>query len=188
VFEEPLANAAAKAQDVFINNDVSHPVPVKEVNTDANGNIKVREQGVASITGTVGLDPTRNTVKIDASSETPVASSLYAGHGYTVPAGKTLVIQYVSVKIDTLNGDPDVGQSSAPNITVTTGGVGVVHYLAPTAVEEVIPFPGLLNTTFVASQELTLYADADTDVTVAQDCSGGCGALSASISGYLINN
>jgi hypothetical protein len=44
-------------------------------NLDPNGNIMVHEQGTASVTGTVGLDPGANTVKLDASANAarPVA-------------------------------------------------------------------------------------------------------------------
>jgi hypothetical protein len=37
-------------------------------NLDSNGNIKVHEQGTASVNGTVGLDPGANTVKLDAAA------------------------------------------------------------------------------------------------------------------------
>lgn len=49
VFRDPLANAAAFAQSVFISNGTSDPVPVAEQNRDAAGNIRVHEQGTANV-------------------------------------------------------------------------------------------------------------------------------------------
>jgi hypothetical protein len=51
VLREP-ANAAANAPSIFMSFDTSHPVPVREQNIDANGNIKVHEQGTANVNAT----------------------------------------------------------------------------------------------------------------------------------------
>jgi len=48
VFRQPVADATGLL-NVFVTNDSSHPVPVREQNTDANGNIKVHEQGTANV-------------------------------------------------------------------------------------------------------------------------------------------
>ena len=48
VFRQQVADASSLL-NVFVTNDSSHPVPVHEQNTDANGNIKVHEQGTANI-------------------------------------------------------------------------------------------------------------------------------------------
>jgi hypothetical protein len=48
VFRQQVADAA-NLVNVFVTNDSSHPVPVREQNLDANGNIKVHEQGTASV-------------------------------------------------------------------------------------------------------------------------------------------
>jgi hypothetical protein len=44
---------AAQITSVFVTNTASHPVPVNATNTDANGNIKVHEQGTATVQGAV---------------------------------------------------------------------------------------------------------------------------------------
>jgi hypothetical protein len=41
---------AAQITSVFVTNDASHAVPVRDQNTDTNGNIKVHEQGTANVT------------------------------------------------------------------------------------------------------------------------------------------
>ena len=48
VFRQQVADASALL-NVFVTNDSSHPVPVREQNLDANGNIKVHEQGTANV-------------------------------------------------------------------------------------------------------------------------------------------
>ncbi len=52
VFRTQVADAASAVLNVFVTNDSSHPVPVREQNTDANGNIKVHEQGTANVSVT----------------------------------------------------------------------------------------------------------------------------------------
>ncbi|HEY6960603.1 MAG TPA: hypothetical protein VI408_01800, partial [Gaiellaceae bacterium] len=49
VLREPVADAAAPIASVFVSNDASHPVPVREQNLDANGDVKVHEQGTANV-------------------------------------------------------------------------------------------------------------------------------------------
>jgi hypothetical protein len=45
---------AAQITSVFVTNDSAHPVPVQEQRTDANGNIRVHEQGTANVNVTNG--------------------------------------------------------------------------------------------------------------------------------------
>jgi hypothetical protein len=48
VFRQQVADAAS-VLNVFVTNNSSHPVPVREQNLDAQGNIKVHEQGTANV-------------------------------------------------------------------------------------------------------------------------------------------
>lgn len=43
-----VADQVSQITKVFVTNDSAHPVPVQEQRTDANGNIKVHEQGTAN--------------------------------------------------------------------------------------------------------------------------------------------
>src|SRR5262245_4290063 len=45
VLREPLAKAASPFASVIVGNDPSNPVPVREQNVDANGNLKVHDSG-----------------------------------------------------------------------------------------------------------------------------------------------
>jgi hypothetical protein len=49
VMREPIAHAAS-AMSVFVSNAKTNPIPVAEQNLDTNGNIKVHEQGTATVT------------------------------------------------------------------------------------------------------------------------------------------
>jgi hypothetical protein len=46
---EPLAWAAPPITSVFVTNDEASPIPAREQNLDANGNIKIHEQGTANV-------------------------------------------------------------------------------------------------------------------------------------------
>lgn len=54
VLREPLAWAAAPITSVFVTNDESRPIPVREQNVDPFGLIKVHEQGTADVYVTNG--------------------------------------------------------------------------------------------------------------------------------------
>jgi hypothetical protein len=49
VLQERLAWAAPPLPSVFVTNDAANPVPAREQNVDADGNIKVHEQGTADV-------------------------------------------------------------------------------------------------------------------------------------------
>jgi len=70
VFRQPVADAASLL-NVFVTNDSSHPVPVREQNTDASGNIKVHEQGTANVNVT--------------NSSLPVSAPAVTGGGGAAP-------------------------------------------------------------------------------------------------------
>ena len=85
---------------------------------DANGNVKVHEQGTAQVAGTVGINAAANDVTVDNSAANPVPvavqeqpiepvqvrTRVFLEDGesdkeeavYTVPAGKLLVVTFVS--------------------------------------------------------------------------------------------
>jgi hypothetical protein len=49
ILRVPMANAAGSVASIFIANDKQHPLPVEEQNLDADGNIRVHEQGIADV-------------------------------------------------------------------------------------------------------------------------------------------
>jgi hypothetical protein len=76
-----IAQATGLAQAITINNTPAQAVPVREQNLDG-GNVKVHEQGVATVTQT----GTRLRINLDAPNHCHMSSR----------AGKQLVIEYVS--------------------------------------------------------------------------------------------
>lgn len=91
VFRQQVADAASLV-NVFVTNDSSHPVPVREQNLDANGNIKVHEQGTASVDITNATVPIHEqgtaSVNVTNSSLSVAPSSISGGGGaVTIQAG-----------------------------------------------------------------------------------------------------
>jgi hypothetical protein len=125
VFRTDIAQATGLAQAVTVDNTTANPVPVREQNLDARGNINVHEQGTASVNvtnsslavheqgtaavheqGTANVNVVSSSVPVSQAGA-PVTIELNTDITYTVPAGKRFVIQY-------LNGgnapsDPDTG-------------------------------------------------------------------------------
>jgi hypothetical protein len=95
---------AAQITNVFVTNDASHPVPVAQQGTAnvnvTNSTVPVHEQGIATV----------------QPAGTPVWFDLRQGSsGYTVPAGKRLVVQYI-------NGVHDPSNSGVTNFWLQTIG------------------------------------------------------------------
>lgn len=56
---------AAQISTVFVSNDAAHAVPVREQALDANGNLKVHEQGTASVNVGNAFVPVRSDESTD---------------------------------------------------------------------------------------------------------------------------
>jgi hypothetical protein len=92
VLREPIAKAASPFTNVFVANTASNPVPVRDVNTDSSGNIKVHEQGTANVNVVDNREPFQRSFNINLSD-----GDFGGSDSFTVPAGKRLVVQYVAV-------------------------------------------------------------------------------------------
>jgi hypothetical protein len=184
-----LVGSAALGATVFrtqIAGAAQPPQPVREVNTDANGNIKVHEQGTA-------------TVSVDSSSTNPVSTinvndgqNLYSDNGFaalpmglagadasgsfTVPSGQRAVIEQVGVKIRVPTGAAvqSVGVIADPGRTylvpVKTGSDGT-------------------NDWYAASEQVRLYLDAGSPVSIEVDTStlAANGTVAFFVGGYLVH-
>jgi hypothetical protein len=102
VLKEPVADAAATL-NVFVTNDSTHPVPVRETNTDAGGNLKVHEQGTAAVRSADEEVSVTRTLFEDL-------SNICSGDLYTVPAGRKLVVEYLSAWVPDTVGDPTAAE------------------------------------------------------------------------------
>lgn len=152
-------------------------------------------------TPTVGISPSANTVQLaPPASPIPVASDEFAGKTpvqvfkhyeplgfdlfttlYTVPAGKRLVIEYV-----TINTDIPINSGAFAFITTQVGSTTARFYV-PTSFQSL--FNGGTTAIFEGQQITRLYADAGTAVGYEVHRSTGAGPAEneISFSGYLVD-
>jgi hypothetical protein len=157
VFREQVAHAAA-ILNVFVTNDASHPVPV----TSAD-------------------DPGRQAFAFFQSDSWEAGEDSHHVQ-FTVPTGKRLVIEAVSISgsLDT-HGQKMVTAA----IQAHVNGKFEDYFMTPT-------FTGV-NTSardvYIASQQTTVYADGGTDVLLfgSRDSFSGGGILNVSVQGHLID-
>jgi hypothetical protein len=188
VFRQQVADAA-NLMSVFVTNDSAHPVPVREQNTDANGNIKVHEQGTAnvSVQGTPGVTIANTTVPVHeqgtaavrpSEDEVGITSLFQNSQGgncggvlYSVPSGQELIVQYLSAE----NGHIAGGS----NATLVSGSVGATGLDLP------LVFQPQGSHAFIASQQVHFVFPSGTHVQFfgAEDDST-CG-FEVSMGGYL---
>ena len=157
VFREQLASAADKVQSVFVTNDASHSIPV----TSAD-------------------DPGRSAFAFFTSDSWDSGDSHNVS--LTVPAGKRLVIQAVSIS-SLLNTHGQKMLTAA--VQAHVNGQLEDYFMTPT-------FTGVSTSgrdVYVASQQATVYADGGTDVLLfgSKDSSSGGGILDVSVQGHLID-
>ena len=168
VLREPLANAAQA-----VSTEIIKPL-------DANGNVKVHEQGTANVKVTnlrsepVQVSVTNTSVPVEQAGEPVTIKTTGFGLGtqYTVPENKLLVLQYVNALTD------DGSNNPAPvNLNIDEPGGGE-------APERAYHFAGetfLVSHTFITrsiSEPLTIYVEAGSTLQ-------GTNAL---YSGYLLND
>jgi hypothetical protein len=144
---------------------------VREQNLDANGQIKVHEQGVAQVTGTLSLSSTNNTVKLD-----PTANTVNLGAGNTVKLDPTTNTVNLGTSGNTVKLDP----------TSNTVRIGSTVGVRPEPPQEPYSFSETIGTArrifgpaprnqILALTNVAFAAQADdTGVTLFVDnCSGG---------------
>jgi hypothetical protein len=126
VFRQQVADASSLL-NVFVTNDSSHPVPVREQNVDANGNIKVHEQGTANVNVTnSGL------------TVTPKAASAFHVNELTAATGQQDVDQSFSIDASmvTFTSAQGVG-----DVQLRSGGNTVFDGELATGHDFILPFP-----------------------------------------------
>ena len=162
VFRTDIAQATGlkQSQSVIVDNTAAQAVPVREQNTDGDGNIKVHEQG---------------TVQVVDSQSVGRAAVYYAG-GFlpAVPAGQRVIVTYITARAERASGAAGVGcviQNIEGN---STANIGYMRLL-PTS-----------GTEYLGSEQVFIRVDAGQRL--ALECNGG-GAVSNFISdfgGYMI--
>lgn len=180
------------AELVKVVNSLREPVP-----TVAQGTTQV---SVAN-TPSVAIHPANNSVQVANTDESPVpvrmmmparvpfqarasgsfgAGSVAASSLIAVPAGKRLVIEYVSSFV-TLPAGQNLPQAS---IALQAGGTSVQHALRREAHG---PHFSGTDEIFVVSEQLRLYADPASTIvfSFARNSTVGTGTVGVTVSGYL---
>ena len=92
---------AAQITSVFVNNDAAHPVPVQEQRADANGNVKVHEQGTANVNVTNDSVPVKPGLPAPVDATAGFGAGSAGGQSETFNFGKTIDISYLNLTIGT---------------------------------------------------------------------------------------
>ena len=162
---------------------------VRVINTAAEA-IPTVAQGTTTIAGTVNLAP-GTTVNVAGAAQQPFAATVGSVQPNltnvstatlaTVPAGKRLVIEFV-----TMTGQVPPGQfAEIMEITTNAGSGGISHPLVIHAQPPAV----IGDSVFRSNQDLRLYATGGSNVTVLfrRTSSAGQATFFATISGYLVD-
>lgn len=202
----PASNAVPGEKDVRVINTTSEPVPTAaQGTTTIAGSVSVANTPTVAFApgASVGIDPASNTVQLANTVASPVpvvdindagqpfqtgASVTQAGTNVslinvaTVPAGKRLVIEFISA-----TGQVPVGQhvELMEINTITDPFGGLTHQLLVHAQPPAV----IGDSLFRANQQLRLYANAGSQVKALfrRSSSAGNGVFLVTISGYLVD-
>jgi hypothetical protein len=92
VFREQIVHAATPFQNVVITNTATNPIPVQQAGTSA-------------VSGTVKLDPSGNTVGLDATDSGHIAAT--DSHLANLDAAASTTVSRVCVNVDSIDNDGD---------------------------------------------------------------------------------
>jgi hypothetical protein len=165
------------------------PIQVMENNVDADGNIAVHEQGIVAVELADELGKQRISWGCGEPFPVPssMASCLDGGEVWTVPEGKVLVIETISLRL-----------------TITPGELATVHITTQLDGEETITFIPMHYIgqsvagpwdKYTALYDVKLYSDYDNDgnpvdtpLFIVEKANSTGGYIQGSISGYLIDS
>jgi hypothetical protein len=159
--QKSQAAPAAPTLNVNVVNTESEPVPV-------SGTVNVGNLGANPV-------PVRDL-------NNPARQPVFINGSYTVPAGKLLTIEYVSLGIEALS------QCQALIAAVSSSGIPL-HVYHPTFVGVALPSPGVTSYRYVFSQEARAYVAQNRTVTFEIISAFGCNPDLQLIgaSGYLVD-
>ena len=191
----PAINAAPTDKDVRVINTTAEPVPtVAQGTTTIAGNVSVTNTPTVSLAPgavvTVG-NSAAAPVPVIIGGQQPFQASTFTVHPNgtnvntmnvaTVPAGKRLVIEFISVSAQV----PPGQHLELATVQTLAGGHGAAHQLLIHAQPDAV----IGDDIYRAVQELRLYADPGTSVQVLVRRNSGLGeaTFGVTISGYLVN-
>jgi hypothetical protein len=112
------ANAAAAVLNVFITNDAAHPVPVTgSVGVNNASDSPVPVNGEVGISGTVEVADDRQ--PFETRIDLVEFGQSVASDSYQVPAGKRLVVEFISARVNVPS-----GQTPLVSANASTGATG----------------------------------------------------------------
>jgi hypothetical protein len=180
---------ADAVKDVIVANTVANPVPTTIQGTlpAISGNVAVTNTPTVN----VGSIPTFVVQSRDEPARQPfqhfgtfqIEAPAFGGNdSFTVPAGKRLVIEYVSFRSNILTGGNQIVSFSIQN--QGGGSIGGFGYVPETTIESAV------NTTgFIAHEQVRLYCDPGTNVNVSaiRNSTVGSDTASYTLTGFFVN-
>lgn len=171
-----FADAAQKFQEVIVANEDSDPVPVAEQNLDADGNIRVHEQG------TVAVQEVREPFQRSSRFDNWGGKEFRSFSSISVPEGKMLIVEKVSFRVAV-----EPGQQVHARVSFQGADL-------PGAVYVPMEFQGTFDgkDVYVGAETVTAYA-AGTNApvlatAVRSSTSGNGGAVEFSLIGYFVDS
>jgi hypothetical protein len=172
VLREPIANAASSVSATIVG-------PL-----DAQGNVKTHEQGTANVAVTNA--PASHPLEVSGVISLADGQVFGDQYPYTVPAGKRLVIEYLTAKAYVPTGSDQQVQIQLFDSTSRSAPQRVLTFLP---VRD-IPFDGGDFTNYFASEEVRGYVEAAHEIRVYYGRNRGAGGqalLFWTLSGYLVD-
>jgi len=180
---------ADAVKDVIVANTAAHPVPVTLQGTlpAISGNVAVTNTptvNVASLPTVIFQnrdEPARQPFQRFASFQMQ-APATGAGDTFTVPAGKRLVIEYVSLRTNINTGANQVVSYSLSN--QGGGSLGTFSFVPQPTIDSAIGTTG-----YIAHGQLRAYCDPGTNVTITavRNSTNDSDTVNYTVSGYYVN-
>lgn len=171
-----FADAAQKFQQVVVANEDSDPVPVAEQNLDADGNIKVHEQG------TVAIREVREPFQRSSRFDNWGGKEFRSFSGISLPEGKLLIIEKVSFRMAV-----EPGQRVHARVSFQGADLPGTVYVP-------MQFQGTFGgkDVYVGAETITAYAAGTAAPVLASavrsSASGNGGAVEFSLIGYFVES
>jgi len=180
---------ADAVKDVIVANTVANPVPttIQGPLPAISGNVTVTNTpsvNVASIPTVIVQsrdEPARQPFQHFGSFE--IQAPAFGGNdSFSVPAGKRLVIEYVSFRANILTGGNQIVSFSLSN--QGGGSIGGFGFVPQTTIDSAVSTTG-----YIAHDQLRAYCDPGTNVsiTAVRNSSVGSDTVSYTVTGFLVN-
>ena len=167
---------ADAVKDVIVANSPANPVPTTVTNTPT-----VAVASLPTVTVQDRDAPARQPFQHFASFQIE-APAFGGSDSFAVPAGKRLVIEYITFRSNILTGGNQIVSFSLGN--QGGGSLGGFGFVPQTTIQSAVGTIG-----FIAHEQLRAYCDPGTDVTVSaiRNSSVGSDTVSYTVTGFLVD-